>query len=272
MAASVKVIHSIGILFTVTLVTWLYLTGVFVTMPAFYKDLSPFYYGVAQFVAIFIALNTLVNLALTRVCDSFYNASWDSGDDTLLHAGWVKCTHCVRMAPPRSHHCAVCQRCVLKRDHHCFMTGTCIGLRNQRYFTMFLVYCDVGLLYSSYMSWHYIYTRYGMHPLSRHFYHFIPPFTVTEWLLGYLSSDFVNVSLLGCVCFTTVIGTMFLAGAQIVMIVLGTTGYEYKKGVRKYSRGVYENMKEVFGPYWLLHLLLPLPYVAHTDRHNMKYL
>lgn len=266
----VQTVHCIGIIYTVSLVTWLYLTGIFITMPVFYKDVSTFYYGLMHFLAVFIVFNTIANLYLTRKCDSFYSGKQGSGDDALLDSKWVKCMHCVRMAPPRSHHCGICQRCVLKRDHHCFVTGTCIGLRNQRYFLMFLLYCDIGILYSSYMAWYYIYTHYHLHPLSTSIIHIIPPITLIEWLLGYVTGDFFHIALLVAVCFSTVAGTLLLAAVQIVMIVLGTTGYEFKKRVWRYNRGVYQNIKDALGPCWLLHFVFPLPYVAEAQWRNTK--
>ena len=269
--ASLQSVHFIGILYTGCMCLWLYLTAVFVTMPVFYEEASPFYYGLAQCLAVFIVFNIVLNLTLVRICDSFYTASSKSGEDgSLMDSRWVNCTHCSRMAPPRSHHCSACQRCVLKRDHHCFMTGTCIGLRNQRYFLVYLLYCDVGILYSSYMACYYIYARYHISPLSTSFYHFIPPVAFVECLFGYSSGDFLNVSLLLSASFSTVVGTLFLAAVQIFMILTGTTGYEFKKGVRRYNRGVYQNIKDALGPYWLLHFFIPLPYFTDVGWRNTK--
>jgi hypothetical protein len=50
-----------------------------------------------------------------------------------------RCRKCLGPKPSRCHHCKVCRRCVLKMDHHCPFVNNCIGLRNHRYFIMFLL-------------------------------------------------------------------------------------------------------------------------------------
>lgn len=58
------------------------------------------------------------------------------------------CRTCNNVKPPICHHCSVCNRCVLKMDHHCPWMNNCIGLRNYRYFFLFMMYLWLGCAYA----------------------------------------------------------------------------------------------------------------------------
>ena len=49
------------------------------------------------------------------------------------------CRQCSLSLPPRAQHCRYCDCCVMKYDHHCPWVSNCIGLRNHRWFFMFVV-------------------------------------------------------------------------------------------------------------------------------------
>mmetsp|Transcript_32739 Transcript_32739/g.77584 ORF Transcript_32739/g.77584 Transcript_32739/m.77584 type:complete len:292 (-) Transcript_32739:58-933(-) len=58
------------------------------------------------------------------------------------------CTKCNVDRPDRAHHCKLCKRCVLKMDHHCPWVGNCVGLRNHKFFALFIWYTTVLALYN----------------------------------------------------------------------------------------------------------------------------
>ncbi|KAL7735121.1 hypothetical protein ACLKA6_001986 [Drosophila palustris] len=134
----------IGLLLPIILVY-----DILVVLPAIHEPGTASYKFIIV-VASFIALNIEGNLIACMIVDTSVDRkrveAATSGDNECI--GWRHCSHCDRLAPPRSWHCKLCGVCILRRDHHCMFSGYCIGHRNHRYFICFLFYLMVGSLLS----------------------------------------------------------------------------------------------------------------------------
>lgn len=93
---------------------------------------------------------TLLMLA-TTFTSHFLTTSIDPGIYPRLRHGekdplegngqLVFCRECQLRRPPRCAHCYQCNVCVLEHDHHCSVLGGCVGVRNLRWFTLYLFSC-----------------------------------------------------------------------------------------------------------------------------------
>lgn len=153
--------------------------------------------------------------------------------DVIVNGHTVKvkyCDTCLLYRPPRVSHCSICNNCVQRFDHHCPWVGQCIGMRNYRFFFMFISTSTILCIYVFVFSWINVVKEGGI------------PKAVSKDIL----SDFLLVY-----CF---IAIWFVGGLTIFhsyLICTNQTTYEnfryrYDKKENPYNKGVMWNIKEVF--------------------------
>ena len=169
---------------------------------------------------------------------------------------WKYCKQCSRYKPPRSHHCKVCDTCILRRDHHCFLIGSCVGHYNQRYFIAFLFYGSAVMVLGLVLNIRYM----SFQPEAEAWYDYV--FPVSVWRLVFGSSAMtwhfclitMNVflmSIFGPMC------AIYITG-QMMLVTSGYTLYEVAKKVEvKVTTSYSENLRLVFGDYWLTSFIFP---------------
>jgi DHHC palmitoyltransferase len=155
------------------------------------------------------------------------------------------CTKCKNYKPPRAHHCSDCKRCVLRMDHHCPWVNNCVGVRNHKYFFLFLTFMNVEAVHMILMfSWRLL-------SALKHL-----PTVKTPAI------DVVVCIIALCVIMPTFLGVSCLFGFQLSMMTGNTTTIELyekemaetrawkkrRKGIKwVYDRGTCANLQDVLG-------------------------
>ncbi|GJN06318.1 hypothetical protein PR202_ga24036 [Eleusine coracana subsp. coracana] len=143
------------------------------------------------------------------------------------------CDTCLLYRPPRASHCSICNNCVLKFDHHCPWVGQCIGLRNYRFFFLFIATSTFLCVYVFALSWLNIAAQRDGSSLVR-----------------CMTGEPLSLVLI----VYTFVAAWFVGGLTVFHVYLMSTNqttyenfrYRYDNKENPYDRGVLANISEVF--------------------------
>ncbi|CAM8939859.1 unnamed protein product [Rhodiola kirilowii] len=158
--------------------------------------------------------------------------------DLIVNGTIVKvkyCDTCMMYRTPRSSHCSICDNCVERFDHHCPWVGQCIGVRNYRFFYMFVTSATLLCVYVFSFCWVYI-TR------------IMESEDITIWKA--MSKTPASIALI----VYTFIATWFVGGLSVFHFYLISTNqstyenfrYKYDSRSNPFNKSMFHNFMDVF--------------------------
>ncbi|KZV28743.1 putative protein S-acyltransferase 7-like [Dorcoceras hygrometricum] len=158
--------------------------------------------------------------------------------DVVVNGVIVKvkyCDTCMLYRPPRCSHCSICDNCVERFDHHCPWVGQCIGLRNYRFFFMFIFSASLLCLYVHGFCWVYVRKIIDSEKTT-----FIKAMGKTPASIALIIYTFLALWFVGGLS----IFHLYLIGTN--QSTYENFRYRYNGHANPYNRGIVHNFLEVF--------------------------